>query len=94
MRKGRKDRLLPVWAAAVINMPGETLESTVKHTLPRVTPQEGSYLMSSPTNHELSPAPALGRGFSLMAFLVCCIEVIWASVARKELWVRNAGAGV
>ena len=26
-----------------------------------------------------------------MAFLVCCIEAIWASVARKEPWVRNVG---
>lgn len=81
-----------MWAADVINLPGETLESTVKHTLPRVTPQEGSYLVSNPANHGLSPAPALGRGFSLMAFLVCCTEAIWASVARKEPWVRNAGA--
>ena len=52
MRQGRKDSLLPVWAADVINMPGETLESTVKHTLQRVTPQEGSYLLSNPIDIE------------------------------------------
>lgn len=52
MRQGRKDSLLPVWAADVINMPGETLESTVKYTLQRVTPQEGSYLMSNPIDIE------------------------------------------